>query len=304
MWVSGPTGRVRKISITLRTVSIAVGILAALLVAAGGILHFVGLRIAIEARPDLARALGGVLTQAEQDQIELAYKERLQAIQEKLQTTSDEIVQIQKLKDKFMDMATPSAVKSQVPGGNGKGGPHKLPEIKIKKDVRLIDALDGSLQDMTEFKKSISEINALWEKQFTWLNSLPIGIPVKDNYSLSSGFGLRMDPFLHTMAKHEGLDFSAPVGTPILASAAGVVSRSGWDSQYGNVVEINHAEGFKTRYAHASQLLVRVGQTVKRGDMIAKVGNTGRSTGPHLHYEVMRAGHHINPANMLPKHIN
>ena len=304
MWVSGPTGRVRKLSITLRTVSIAAGIFAALLVAAGGILHFVGLRIAIEARPDLARALGGVLTQAEQDQIELAYKERLQAIQEKLQTTSDEIVQIQKLKDKFMDMATPSAVKSQIPGGNGKGGPHKLPEIKINKDVRLIDALDGSLQDMTEFKKCVSEINALWEKQFTWLNSLPIGIPIKDNYSLSSGFGLRMDPFLHAMAKHEGLDFSAPVGTPILASAGGVVSRSGWDSQYGNVIEINHAEGFKTRYAHASQLLVRVGQTVKRGDMIARVGNTGRSTGPHLHYEVMRAGNHINPTNMFPKHAN
>jgi murein DD-endopeptidase MepM/ murein hydrolase activator NlpD len=304
MWVSGPTGRVRKISITLRTVSIAVAIFAALLVAAGGILHFVGLRIAIEARPDLARAMGGVLTQAEQDQIESAYKERLQAIQEKLQTTSEEIVQIQKLKDKFMDMATPSAVKSQVPGGNGKGGPHKLPEMKIKKDVRLIDALDGSLQDITEFKKSVSEINVLWERQLTWLNSLPTGTPIKDNYSLSSGFGLRLDPFLHTMAKHEGLDFSAPVGTPILASAGGVVSRSGWDGHYGNVVEINHAEGFKTRYAHASALLVRVGQTVKRGDVIAKVGNTGRSTGPHLHYEVIRAGTHINPANMFPKRTN
>ena len=306
MWVSGPTGRVRKISITLRTVSIAVGILAALLVAAGGILHFVGLRIAIEARPDLARAMGGVLTQAEQDEIEQAYKERLQAIQEKLQITSDEIIQIKKLKDRFMDIATPSAVKSQVPGGNGKGkgGPHKLPEVNIQKDIPLIDALDNSLQDLGEFKKSVSEITALWEKQLNWLNSLPTGIPVKDNYSLSSGFGLRLDPFLQTMAKHEGLDFSAPVGTPILASAGGVVSRSGWDSQYGNVVEINHAEGFKTRYAHASQLLVRVGQTVKRGDMIAKVGNTGRSTGPHLHYEVIRAGTHINPANMFPKRAN
>jgi murein DD-endopeptidase MepM/ murein hydrolase activator NlpD len=248
--------------------------------------------------------MGGVLTQAEQDQIESAYKERLQAIQEKLQTTSDEIVQIQKLKDRFMDMATPSAVKSQIPGGNGKGGPHKLPEIKIQKDVRLIDALDSSLQDMTEFKKSVSEISPLWERQLTWLNSLPTGIPIKDNYSLSSGFGLRLDPFLHTMAKHEGLDFSAPVGTPILASAGGVVSRSGWDGHYGNLVEINHAEGFKTRYAHASQLLVRVGQTVKRGDMIARVGNTGRSTGPHLHYEVIRAGNHINPANMFPKRAN
>jgi murein DD-endopeptidase MepM/ murein hydrolase activator NlpD len=103
------------------------------------------------------------------------------------------------------------------------------------------------------------------------------------------------------MAKHEGIDFSAAVGTPIIASASGVVSRSGWDSQYGNVIEIKHAEGFKTRYAHASQLLVRVGQTVSRGDVIAKVGNTGRSTGPHLHYEVMKAGAHINPLNMLPK---
>lgn len=301
MWVSGPTGRVRKISITLRTVSIAVAILAALLIAAGGILHFVGLRIAIEARPELARAMGGVLTQAEQDEIENSYKERLHLIQEKLQATSEEIIQIQKLKDRFMEMATPSAVKSQAPRADGKGGPHKLPDMSIKRDVPLIDALDGSLQDISEFKKSVSEINALWAKQLVWLNNLPTGIPVKDNYSLSSGFGLRLDPFLQTMAKHEGLDFSAPVGTPILASAAGVVSRSGWDSQYGNVVEINHAEGFKTRYAHASQLLVRVGQTVKRGDMIAKVGSTGRSTGPHLHYEVIKAGMHINPANMFPK---
>ena len=179
MWVSGPTGRVRKISITLRTVSIAVGILAALLVAAGGILHFVGLRIAIEARPDLARAMGGVLTQAEQDQIEQAYKDRLQAIQEKLKTTSDEIIQIQKLKDRFMDMATPSAVKSQVPGGNGKGGPHKLPEMKIQQGVSLIDALDNSLQDMTEFKKNVSEISVLWEKQLNWLNSFQRAFPSK-----------------------------------------------------------------------------------------------------------------------------
>jgi murein DD-endopeptidase MepM/ murein hydrolase activator NlpD len=103
------------------------------------------------------------------------------------------------------------------------------------------------------------------------------------------------------MAKHEGLDFAASVGTPIIASAGGVVSRAGYEAQYGNMVEIKHAEGFMTRYAHASQILVRTGQTVKRGDIIAKVGNTGRSSGPHLHYEVMRAGAHINPANMLPK---
>ena len=301
MWVSGPTGRVRKISITLRTVSIAIGIFAAFLIAVGGILHFVGLRIAIEARPEIARAMGGVLTQAEQDKIEESYKERLQLIQEKLQSTTDEIVQIQKLKDRFMEMATPSAVKSQIPGGNAKGGPLKLVSQKKNNDADLIAALDESLQDVSSFKKSVEEINALWAKQLAWLNTLPTGTPVKGSYNLSSGYGLRIDPFTQAMAKHEGLDFAAPVGTPIIASANGVISRAGWDSQYGNVVEINHAEGFKTRYAHASQLLVRTGQTVKKGDVIAKVGNTGRSSGPHLHYEVIRAGAHINPANMMPR---
>ena len=301
MWVSGPTGRVRKISITLRTVSIAIVAFAAFLIAVGGILHFVGLRIAIEARPEIARAMGGVVTQAEQDKIEDSYKERLQLIQEKLQSTTDEIVQIQKLKDRFMEMATPSAIKSQIPGGNAKGGPLKLVTAKKNNDADLISALDESLQDVSSFKKSVEEINALWAKQLAWLNTLPTGTPVKGGYNLSSGYGLRIDPFTQAMAKHEGLDFAAPVGTPIIASANGVISRAGWDSQYGNVVEVNHAEGFKTRYAHASQLLVRTGQTVKKGDVIAKVGNTGRSSGPHLHYEVIRAGAHINPANMMPR---
>lgn len=278
-----------------------IAILAAILVAAGGALHFVGLRIAIEARPDIARAMGGVLTQAEQDKIEHSYQEKLKLIQENLQATTEELLQIQKIKDRFMEIATPSAVKSQIPGGNAKGGPLKPANLKPTTDSNLVESLDESLQNVTAFKKNVQEINQLWSKQLTWLSALPTGVPVKGNYSLSSGYGLRVDPFTQMMARHEGLDFSAPVGTPILASAGGVVSRAGYEAQYGNMVEIKHAEGFMTRYAHASQLLVRTGQTVKRGDMIAKVGNTGRSSGPHLHYEVIRAGTHINPANMIPK---
>ena len=301
MWVSCPTGRVRKISITLRTVSIAIAIFAAFLIAMGGILHFVGLRIAIEARPEIARAMGGVLTQAEQDKIEESYKARLELIQEKLQATSQELIEIQKLKDRFMEMATPSAVRSQIPSGNAKGGPLKPVSLKSNNNTDLITALDDSLQDVTAFKKSVEEVNVLWAKQLAWLHTLPTGTPIKGNYNLSSGYGLRIDPFTQAMARHEGTDFAAPVGTPIVASAGGVVSRAGWDSQYGNVVEINHAEGFKTRYAHASQILVRTGQTVKRGDVIAKVGNTGRSSGPHLHYEIIKAGAHLNPANMMVK---
>ena len=301
MWVSGPTGRVRKISITLRTVFITVCFLALCLIAIGGILHFVGLRIAIEKRPELARVMGGVLSQAEQNKIEAGYIARLDKIEENLQATANEIAQMQKLKDHFMDLATPNAVKSQIPNGNGKGGPLKPPQLRINNQSDLIETLDNSLADINEFKKSVAEINQLWQKQAVWLSNIPSSIPIKGDYSLSSGYGLRIDPFTQSMARHDGIDFSAQIGTVIIASANGVISRSGWDSQYGNVVEINHAEGFKTRYAHASQLLVRVGQTVKKGTPIAKVGNTGRSSGPHLHYEILRAGSNINPANMLPK---
>jgi murein DD-endopeptidase MepM/ murein hydrolase activator NlpD len=98
---------------------------------------------------------------------------------------------------------------------------------------------------------------------------------------------------------HEGLDFVAEVGTPIVATAAGTVSRSAWDGSYGNVVEITHIEGFITRYAHLSKRLVEVGQKVQRGDTIAQLGNTGRSTGPHLHYEVIRNERVLNPTQML-----
>ena len=89
-------------------------------------------------------------------------------------------------------------------------------------------------------------------------------------------------------------------GTPILAAADGLVTRSGWEDTYGNIVEVTHAEGFMTRYAHISKRLVTEGQRVKRGQHIADVGSTGRSTGPHLHYEVFRHGHVMNPVQVLP----
>jgi len=101
-----------------------------------------------------------------------------------------------------------------------------------------------------------------------------------------SGFGWRLDPFTGQRAMHEGIDFSAPVGTPILAAAAGVVVFAGWDAAYGRQVDVDHGQGLVTRYAHASKLHVKRGDIVKQGQKIAEVGSSGRSTGPHLHFEV------------------
>jgi murein DD-endopeptidase MepM/ murein hydrolase activator NlpD len=116
---------------------------------------------------------------------------------------------------------------------------------------------------------------------------------------VGSGFGWRTDPFTGHMARHEGIDFAAPPGTPIHAAAGGVVLSAEFHPEYGNVVEIDHGNQLTTRYAHALRMLVRPGDLVKRGQKIAEVGNTGRSTGPHLHFEVHSQGVAQNPAKFL-----
>ena len=126
----------------------------------------------------------------------------------------------------------------------------------------------------------------------------PAGWPTEGGY-LSSPFGHRADPFTGRIAYHEGVDIAAKLGSPIRAMADGVVSFAGERPQYGRTVEITHARGLVTRYAHTQALLVKVGDKVARGDAIALVGSTGRSTGPHVHVEVLRDGRPVNPAQYL-----
>ena len=127
---------------------------------------------------------------------------------------------------------------------------------------------------------------------------LPTTTPVEASWSASS-FGWRIDPFTGQNAMHEGIDFIADVGTPVFAAAGGVVVFAGVHPQYGNVVEIDHGNDFVTRYAHASRLFVKEGDVVQRGRKIAQIGTTGRSTGPHLHFEVRYRGVAQNPAKFL-----
>jgi murein DD-endopeptidase MepM/ murein hydrolase activator NlpD len=116
---------------------------------------------------------------------------------------------------------------------------------------------------------------------------------------MSSGFGYRHDPFTGAGAMHSGLDFKGPTGTPILAAADGKITSAGVQSGYGNCIEITHANGLVTRYAHLSGFNVSLGQDVKRGVQIARMGSTGRSTGSHLHFEVRLNGQAINPRKFL-----
>lgn len=129
--------------------------------------------------------------------------------------------------------------------------------------------------------------------------SLPSYSPVDYPY-LSSSFGWRRNPVTGRHSMHEGLDFAAPSGAPIFAASSGVVTQARFRSGYGNLVEVMHGNGLSTRYAHASKIKVKEGDLVDKGQTIALVGSTGRSTGPHLHFEVRMAGHPLDPALFLP----
>ena len=128
--------------------------------------------------------------------------------------------------------------------------------------------------------------------------AIPSVQPV-EKLQFTSNFGIRSDPFRGTAAMHAGVDIPGPVGTPIYATADGIVDHAGRQGGYGNLVEINHGKGIATRYGHLSKILVADGARVTRGQLIALMGSTGRSTGPHLHYEVRIDGHAVNPVPFL-----
>ncbi len=145
--------------------------------------------------------------------------------------------------------------------------------------------------------KSYDELVKLASNQEEMLKHIPAIQPIlnKDLTRTASGFGWRIDPVYRTRRFHEGMDFTAPIGTEIYATGNGTVRLAGWRQGYGNTVEINHGFGYKTLYGHMYKIHVKVGQKVNRGDVIGLVGNTGKSTGPHLHYEVHLRGKVMNP---------
>lgn len=128
--------------------------------------------------------------------------------------------------------------------------------------------------------------------------AIPSGRPVQA-FNFTSGYGTRSDPFRGSRAMHAGIDLAGPVGTPIYATADGIVGRSEYAGAYGNLVEINHGQGIQTRYGHMSRLIARPGQRVRRGELIGLMGSTGRSTGSHLHYEVRIDGRAVNPVPFI-----
>ncbi len=173
-------------------------------------------------------------------------------------------------------------------------------------DMTNSEVVVSTTQKLNELKKelyiqskSYDELVLMAKNKENMLQNIPAIQPVlnKNLKQMASGYGWRIDPVYHTRRFHAGMDFAAPVGTNIYATGNGQVISAGWQQGYGNCVQINHGYGYITLYGHMSAFKIRAGQKVKRGDVIGLVGSTGKSTGPHLHYEVHLKGEIMNPQN-------
>jgi len=178
----------------------------------------------------------------------------------------------------------------ELPAGEIAGGAveHKA---ATNGELRWLQARTESLDG------SFAQLDSSLQERLRMLAATPDGLPVDGWFS--HGFGWRKDPFTGERQFHRGIDIVAEAGTDIVAPADGVVSRFGYYSDYGRSIDLNHGYGYVTRYAHMSEVLVRPGDSVQRGDVLGRVGSSGRSTGPHLHYELFRDGRRANPWTYL-----
>ncbi len=273
------------------------GIVALLLLLSGTIYHFVFLKAAREGWPVVSQIVR-LVVRDEIAQRDRFMRENLDAMAARVGELQAKLVKLDAVGDRVSGLAgvKPEELKplQRTPDG-GRGGPFvpitSASQEQLNLALQELDqAADQSIDVFTLIESRLFESRLL---ALTVPSTRPVDGPV------GSGFGFRTDPIHGRAALHTGLDFPAETGTPILAAAGGVVASVEWHSQYGHLVEVDHGSGLSTRYAHVSKSLVKPGDIVQRGQAIAQVGSSGRSTGPHLHFEVLVAGVPQNPARFL-----
>jgi murein DD-endopeptidase MepM/ murein hydrolase activator NlpD len=178
------------------------------------------------------------------------------------------------------------------------GGPEVVANRQSVPLADFLSMLDQLETEMEDRDQKLSVLESLLMSRSLSERVMPSGRPVEDGW-LSSRYGKRNDPFTGKQDFHNGLDFAGKKGSEVIAVGDGVVSWAGKKSGYGQLIEINHGNGYSTRYGHNQSHMVKVGDTVKKGQQIALMGSTGRSTGPHVHFEVLRNGKKVNPSGFI-----
>ena len=298
MITHGGLSRTRVVQISpMQMVASMFLLVVAILLLSAAIYHYFFLKAAREGWPVVSQ-LVKLVVHDESAQRDKIMRENLDAMAQKVGDMQARMVKIEAMGDRVSGMAglKPDDLTGLArPKGGASGGPF------VPMNRPGIDELNGALQALSQAAGEESDLLTLTEsrllesrlKTLMIPSSRPIDVPV------GSGFGFRADPFTGRGALHTGLDFPSPVGTEIHAAAGGVVRTAEMHPEYGLMLEIDHGNGLMTRYGHTSKILVKPGDLVKRGQVVADVGTTGRSTGPHLHFEVLVDGIPQDPQRFL-----
>jgi murein DD-endopeptidase MepM/ murein hydrolase activator NlpD len=302
IWFAGREGRARQFNLAHPA---TLGLLGALVLAILGTAFALGVQLGERTGKSINRdhalgAFSGAVTEDKRELQELRtqVQDRVDAMALRLGAINAHILRLNALGKRLTDMANidhrefnfDAEPATGGPEGEGEGVSAQVPDLTAMLDsterrVELRDAQLDALENIILARKLNEEIH-------------PEGRPVHRGF-ISSYFGERQDPFTGEEAIHKGVDFAGNLGDEVVAVAAGVVTWAGGRAGYGKLVEISHGNGFVTRYAHNQRSLVQVGDTVTRGEPIALMGSSGRSTGPHVHFEVLRNGRQVNPLTFV-----
>jgi murein DD-endopeptidase MepM/ murein hydrolase activator NlpD len=232
-----------------------------------------------------------VVSQEKQEQVHDYYAKRLGSLQA-------EAFRLKALTDKLAEL---SGLDIEAEGLNkpmGQGGLSRTAKLLTQKEF---DSFSSQIE--VSFDRQAAGLDQLQDYLITEDNiksAIPTGRPIKKGW-VSSYYGYRADPFTGRKVFHHGLDFAGKAGSEVVAVADGIVSWQGSRGGYGEMIEIDHGNGYQTRYAHNKELVVKLGERIEKGQAIALMGSTGRSTGPHVHFEILRDGKTVNPSNFIKR---
>ena len=297
--ISDGLARTRSVSLTPRHL-IATAFAAMLVICAATVgLYWLTLRYAADARIPALQQLVLSANESEAERGRTFVQQNLNAMAVKLGEMQAQLTRLDALGERLSSLAgfRPQEFRFSEAPGLGGAAPTLMPPQNLSLG-QFSDKLATLARGVETRGDLLGLLEAQLFEQAVKKKMLPTMMPVKAPYN-ASAFGRRVDPFTGQWAMHEGIDFLADAGSPIVAAAAGVIVFSGFHPQYGYMVDIDHGNDLVTRYAHASRLYVKEGDVVQRGHKIGEVGSTGRSTGPHLHFEVRYRGAAQNPAKFL-----